>query len=357
MAKIAIVSELFLPNIGGVEVRFRDLGEAFAKIGHDVHIFTIAHKSNLEKFERINNVSIHRIIEDAEYYIPGKKGRKISAIFRFTFALKSHLINFDTVIFGQWPLLPAIFSNWLISGKKSIRCLDYVEHRSGFLFSIIDYLLFSGTQKQSIISDIVFEKIKNRIKQNKAIVVPSSYDGSKYYVKSKQDFLFIGRMEHHKHPEDAIKTVIAYNQKYKTNYKLQMIGDGNLCASLKEKYKADCNIAFHGFISDEDKYAIIAEGKILILPSEREGLPMSIVECMACGIPTLTTDYINNGSKEFVINNKLGIVSKPKIDLLVEGLNEILTRYEYFVANNNNYKHNFDLEANAKKYLKFISQS
>lgn len=60
---------------------------------------------------------------------------------------------------------------------------------------------------------------------------------------------------------------------------------------LKVRHAQDRNVVFHGFVSDEQKLAVLAKARIFILPSEREGLPKSIVECMACGVPTVTTDY------------------------------------------------------------------
>lgn len=60
-----------------------------------------------------------------------------------------------------------------------------------------------------------------------------------------------------------------------------------------------------------------------ILPSYNEGLPMTILETMAYGIPNISTDIAS--IPEVLHNNKNGFLVKPgDIDALAETMKEII---------------------------------
>ncbi|MBY0425466.1 MAG: glycosyltransferase family 4 protein [Cytophagales bacterium] len=358
--KIALVTELYPPSTGGQEIRFKELAEEFTMQGHQVLVFTIGHKNTLPPTESINGVQINRIIFDDTYIQSGVKGRKNSTIIKFTFALKPHLdANFDLVIFNQWPLLPSILSSFLISTKKTITCVDFVEFRSGSIYSFINYLIFRTTHKIACISNSVANKVKNSLPNSqgkRVFIIPSLVRVDNFNSKEKTNYLFTGRMEKHKHPEDAIMTVLSFNSQFPTKArKLHLIGDGGLLPELKQKYKDHPEIVFHGFVSEEEKHEIISKARALIFPSEREGLPKSVIECMVAGVPTLTTNYVDNGTKDFVTQENIGVVADPNIQSLANGLLELESKYSLYESKCLENRRNFDVSEGAKNYLKYLN--
>jgi N-acetylgalactosamine-N,N'-diacetylbacillosaminyl-diphospho-undecaprenol 4-alpha-N-acetylgalactosaminyltransferase len=79
--------------------------------------------------------------------------------------------------------------------------------------------------------------------------------------------------------------------------KLYIIGDGHLRQSL-ETLSSSLNISddvvFAGLVANPFKY--IARSKVFVLSSDYEGVPNSLIEAMALGIPVIATD--SAGSKE-----------------------------------------------------------
>lgn len=73
--KIALVTELFPPSVGGQEIRFKEFAEEFARLGHSVDVFTIDHTGKLPAEETVNRVRILRTYRDANYYKKGILGR------------------------------------------------------------------------------------------------------------------------------------------------------------------------------------------------------------------------------------------------------------------------------------------
>ena len=59
----------------------------------------------------------------------------------------------------------------------------------------------------------------------------------------------------------------------------------------------------------EDVPAILAAADIFVLPSHFEGLPMSVIEAMLCGLPVVATDI--RGPREQVVDGETGFLVAP----------------------------------------------
>ena len=60
----------------------------------------------------------------------------------------------------------------------------------------------------------------------------------------------------------------------------------------------------------EDACAIVAAcGCSVLASTKREGLPKTVIEAMACGVPPIVTD--TGGSPELVIDGECGLVVRP----------------------------------------------
>ncbi|NES21127.1 MAG: glycosyltransferase family 4 protein, partial [Symploca sp. SIO3E6] len=73
--------------------------------------------------------------------------------------------------------------------------------------------------------------------------------------------------------------------------KLLIIGDGPLTASLMPFYGKEHGIIWWGFEADEQRRIdLLRSADVFILPSLLEGLSLSLLEAMACGIACVATD-------------------------------------------------------------------
>jgi glycosyltransferase involved in cell wall biosynthesis len=89
-----------------------------------------------------------------------------------------------------------------------------------------------------------------------------------------------------------------------------IVGDG----PLKEKLRQQANslglwgyVYFEGFHKDVRPY--LQAGSAFILTSYLEGLPLSVLEAMACGLPCIVTNA--GGSAEAVKHQVTGLVISP----------------------------------------------
>lgn len=89
------------------------------------------------------------------------------------------------------------------------------------------------------------------------------------------------------------------------NAKLLFAGEGALLESCREQAKklgVSHMVNFLGFRKDIQRLAPMCD--IAVASSFREGLPVNIMEAMACGLPVVAVD--NRGHRELVQDNKTG---------------------------------------------------
>jgi glycosyltransferase involved in cell wall biosynthesis len=89
-----------------------------------------------------------------------------------------------------------------------------------------------------------------------------------------------------------------------------VIGEGALKKSLSEQSKAlglSRNVFFEGFRADVRPYLSAAD--VFVLTSHIEGLPFSVLEAMASGLPCVVTNV--GGNAEAVHHNVNGLIIKP----------------------------------------------
>jgi glycosyltransferase involved in cell wall biosynthesis len=112
---------------------------------------------------------------------------------------------------------------------------------------------------------------------------------------SRKNILFVGRMVEKKAPGVLIRA-FAIAQKKVPDCTLTMVGDGPLLSSSKALCRElDVQVEFTGSRSADEILQHLRSASVFCLPSitakngDAEGLPISILEAMACGIPVITS--------------------------------------------------------------------
>ena len=114
------------------------------------------------------------------------------------------------------------------------------------------------------------------------------------------------------HPQKNLKLLLEafalFSIKF-SDYSLDIYGEG----VLEEKLKAESvklgiaeRVKFHGFVND--LYSKIWNASMYICSSDYEGISNSILEAMALGIPTISTDCPVGGSRLLIDNYNNGIL-------------------------------------------------
>ena len=130
------------------------------------------------------------------------------------------------------------------------------------------------------------------------------YSQIKYQLNAQRLFIYQGRIAMEKNIEVLLKAWKQSN--LGPGCKLAIVGDGPLAPSLQASYGPEHNILWLGYIADERRRIEILRGAdVFILPSLVEGLSLSLLEAMACGLACIATDVGADGE---VLEEGAGIV-------------------------------------------------
>jgi glycosyltransferase involved in cell wall biosynthesis len=102
--------------------------------------------------------------------------------------------------------------------------------------------------------------------------------------------LWVGRMIEVKKPLDVLN---AFADLGDENSRLVFVGDGPLRVSLSERVSElglEERVSLTGFVSRERVYQYMMEADLLVSTSRVEGLPVAVLEAMACRCPVILSD-------------------------------------------------------------------
>ncbi len=101
--------------------------------------------------------------------------------------------------------------------------------------------------------------------------------------------LYLGELEPRKHPLIAARAVLELNRSGEEAV-LLAAGDGPLRGELEAL--ASPAVRVLGFRGDADR--LLAGADVFVMPSEREGLPLAVLEAMGRGLPVVVSDGVGN---------------------------------------------------------------
>jgi glycosyltransferase involved in cell wall biosynthesis len=156
--------------------------------------------------------------------------------------------------------------------------------------------------------------VKLGVPRDRLIVIPNGVDEQKYTpgisnlkneFLARQIYVYQGRISTEKNVESLLK---AWKYCNMSNYgcKLLLVGDGPLRPNLEPFYNIEHGVVWLGAIRDDARRIEILRGAdVFILPSLVEGLSLSLLEAMSCGVACVATDA---GADASVIANGAGVV-------------------------------------------------
>ena len=188
----------------------------------------------------------------------------------------------------------------LLFGNSRIRKLIY---KLAFSFFGFVPVAICPTVKQTLIDEM-------GLKDSDIPIIGNGVDIKRFKPVEKKEktdlirIISVGTLYWIKNQEMIIRAVCALKEK-RENVELLLLGEGDNRAKLEkivEEHHAKSYIFMPGIRNNVEDY--LNESDIYVSASKTEGLPLSILEAMASGLPVVATNA--GGTKDIVINGTNG---------------------------------------------------
>lgn len=301
--KIAFLA--YLEGYGGAEKQMVMLANELAKRGHEIHMISISVDNNC-----------YILNKEVQYsYIPDKYGRALRHITRYRDVKKTlNTIRPDiTLNFWYQSAYLAAGMSKKITGKVvySERGDPGDKEYNGLLGKIRKITLprIDGFVFQSRGAQAYFDK--NVQKRSVVIHNPIFVKKTDYPEVSarRKAIVTIGRL----HPQKNHKLLIdsfALIADEIPDYNLEIWGDGDLKEDLQaqiDELKLSDRIFLKG--TSDEVHSHIFDASLFVLSSDYEGLPNTLLEAMALGIPCVSTDCRPGGAREIINDGQDGLIT------------------------------------------------
>lgn len=182
------------------------------------------------------------------------------------------------------------------------------------------------TDLNIVLGEEFAQLLRNKASKAKVKVLYNAVGTYSYnpYNKDARNILFLGVLCERKGVYNLLQAIKLLDPQIDKTIKLYLCGDGEM-EKVKQMIKElgiSHRIAHLGWIVGEQKKLFMANAMVNVLPSYNEGLPMTILETMAYGIPNISTSIAS--IPEVLHNNDNGFLVKPgDIDALAEVLKKL----------------------------------
>lgn len=138
--------------------------------------------------------------------------------------------------------------------------------------------------------------------------------------KKMKQILFLSRIEKEKGIRETIEAYSRLLSAYSSLH-LVIAGEGSFLSEaykLSKKMRLDKRILFLGYVKGQSKRNVFLNSDIYVLPSYGEGMPTSVLEAMAFGLPVVTRPV--GGLKDFFVDGKHGFMTESKDPSVIASL-------------------------------------
>lgn len=303
--KIAMFGQKRLSREGGIEIVVKELCTRMTQAGHEVTCYNRSgHHVSGSEFDNYNKNEYAKIRQKSVPTIERKGLAAVSS--SFFAALHCAFGKYDVVhIHAEGPA----FFAWLpkLFGKRvvvTIHGIDWQREKwkSGFGSKFIhqgeknavkyaDEIIVLSKGVQEYFENIYGRKtnfIPNGV--NKPKIQTAELITKKFGLTKDSYILFLGRLV----PEKGIQYLIEAFKKVETEKKLVIAGGSSdtdsFMKELKDLAKEDDRILFTGFVQGKILDELYSNAYLYTLPSDLEGMPLSLLEAMSYGNCCLVSD-------------------------------------------------------------------
>lgn len=332
--KIAMIGHKRIPSReGGVEIVVEELSKRLVEQGHQVDVYNRKGKNVQDKNADKNKKKIKNYKGINLITIPTINKKGIDALlYSFLATIKALFGKYDVLHYhaeGSCAMLwiPHLFKKKIV---VTIHGLDWKRSKWGGFAS--KYIKFGEKMAVKYADEIIvlskgvqkyfkdtYQRNTNFIPNgvNKPEIREVNIIKRKYQLEKDSYILFLARIV----PEKGLHYLIDAFEQIQTDKKLVIAGGASHTSDyleeIRKKTSKDGRIIMTGFVQGEELEEMFSNCYLYCLPSDIEGMPISLLEAMSYGCRCLVSDIEENTqiTQEYASSFKKGSVEDLKLKL------------------------------------------
>ncbi len=295
---LCVASDLYPAVVGGIGVVAHEMSKEQVKLGHDVTVYTSGADGRpmrefKDGYKIIRFKSIMKLMGNT--FMPGMLFKLMRAKNDFDIIhAHSHLYlstNLCALVkrLGSPPLVITVHGLFSQTAPLPIQKI-YLPTIAKWTLRSADRVICLSTENKRELEELGIASANIRIIHN-GIDVTVFTPPERKQGKTSNQILWVGRFVPGKGVECLISAFHILVRKNE-NYRLTMVGEGPLKEKIKHKIRGlglSQYIHFRDFIPNTELPDLYRNSDVFVLTSINEGVPLTILEAMACGVPVVST--------------------------------------------------------------------
>ena len=354
--KITFTTSDFKGFVSGVHTWMQKFAIELRELGHDCFFLILTMGEGEYPF--INFLEKNQFVYQS---IPMNK-------FRYTDDRTGWIINetknYDTDIFLPGFSVAGLYAiRWL--KEAGILTINIIHSDDLFWQAVSERFVLNKKTKWNAqitftVSKFIYDKIGGNIVSGLydlplGVVVSSK---KAHLTDSSLQIVYIGRLEEEqKRISDTVRGLIMVLKKIDYPIRFDIYGSGSAerdIVKIIENEGEGLTINFKGAYKAEEVYEILSQYQVLVLLSDYEGLPISLLEAMTCGLVPICTN-IKSGISQVIIPNKTGFIVNNRENDILNVVQEIISspqKWDYISRNAKELVDtNFNIKIQTKKFV------
>ena len=303
--KIAMLGHKRMPSReGGIEIVVEELSTRMCQMGHDVTCFNRkGHHVSGSEFDS-TALKEYKGVKLKSVWTLDKKGLAAMTS-SFCAAINAAFGKYDVVHFhAEGPCamiwIPKLF------GKRCIATIHGLDHQRAKWGRFASWYIRFGEKCAARFADeiiVLSEHVQDYFKDTygretrfipNGVTRPECVEADEitkeFGIRKDEYILFLGRLV----PEKGVHYLIEAFKGVDTDKKLVIAGGASDSSGYEDELKAlaenDDRIVFTGFVQGKKLDELYSNAYVYVLPSDLEGMPLSLLEAMSYGNCCLTSD-------------------------------------------------------------------
>jgi glycosyltransferase involved in cell wall biosynthesis len=323
--RIGLVSDCYLPQVGGIEMQVHDLALHLREAGHGVVVIT-----SIAGPPEVDGIRVHRLdVPLLPFNIPftPKSFRLVAEILRdervdvahFHGGIVSPLAYFAAYSSQRAGIPTVITTHCLWSyATPAFAGLDRVFHWSDWNAVL------------SAVSEVAAAPVRRIADAHRdVIVLPNGIDNEAWQVERPESIdddadraltiVSVMRLAPRKRPLQLLKMVRKVREQVGTGtpFRVVIVGDGPECSSLERYLRAhelESVVQLVGRLTRGEIRGVFASADVFVAPANLESFGIAALEARCAGLPVVAK--ARTGIREFVEHGREGLLARSDRDMV-----------------------------------------